>query len=119
MRTVILVIIGELFFRAEGLRAGLNMFYKMVTQFTLKTWSDSMLWYLQTDMKDFWIVGFTLLFVLAVGIANEKGISLRAELAKKNIAVRWAVLYAIILFIIICGAYGAGYAPVDPMYAQF
>ncbi len=119
VRTVILVIIGELFFRAEGLRAGLNMFYKMVTQFTLKTWSDSMLWYLQTDMKDFWIVGFTLLFVLAVGIANEKGISLRAELAKKNIAVRWAVLYAIILFIIICGAYGAGYAPVDPMYAQF
>ena len=34
-------------------------------------------------------------------------------------AVRWTVFYALILFIIVFGAYGKGYIPVDPMYANF
>ena len=40
-------------------------------------------------------------------------------LAKQNLAVRWAVLYTMIVFIIIFGAYGFGYTAVDPLYAQF
>ena len=38
---------------------------------------------------------------------------------KKNIVIRWLVYYAIIMFIIIFGAYGRGYVPVDPIYANF
>lgn len=52
------------------------------------------------------IVGVTLLIVFVVSILNEKGINVREKLKTKNIALRWCVWYALILFIIIFGAYG-------------
>ena len=54
-----------------------------------------------------------------MSLLNEKGICVREALQKKPTPVRWAVLYALILYIIIFGAYGVGYVPVDPMYANF
>ena len=50
---------------------------------------------------------------------RERGISLRETVARQHIAVRWSVYYAAILFVIIFGAYGIGYVPVDPIYAAF
>ena len=41
------------------------------------------------------------------------------ELAEKKVVVRWAVVYGLILFCIIFGAYGMNYTPVDPIYAGF
>ena len=71
------------------------------------------------DLPDLMIVFVTVLIVFTVSLINEKGISLRLVLAKQNLAVRWAVLYTMIVFIIIFGAYGFGYTAVDPLYAQF
>jgi alginate O-acetyltransferase complex protein AlgI len=65
------------------------------------------------------IVAVTLLIVFVVSVINEKGKSVRALLAQRPAAVRWAAFYALILFIIVFGAYGKGYIPVDPMYANF
>lgn len=118
-RTTVLVIIGELFFRANGLRAGLYMFKTMLTDMSFTSINDELLLKLGVDRYDLLIVVITLLIVFAVSLANEKGYSVRETLAKKNIMVRWAVLYALVLFIVVFGAYGIGYTPVDPMYAQF
>ena len=113
-RTIILVIIGELFFRAKGLKAGLKLFKKMITDFALPTIQD-----MGIDGYDIVLVILTLGIILFVSIMNEKGISVREVLAKKPAALRWAILYALILFIVIFGAYGYGYKPVAPMYAKF
>ena len=40
-------------------------------------------------------------------------------IAKRNVVIRWAAVYALIMFIIIFGAYGKGYVAVDPIYANF
>ena len=50
---------------------------------------------------------------------KEKNINIRDEISKKNIVIRWIIYYAIIISILIFGAYGVGYRPVDPMYANF
>ena len=119
LRTCVLVVIGELFFRADGLRAGLFMFGRMVTNFRFSSINGELLKALSIDGKDFLIVGVTVLIVFIVSLLNEKGICVRKALAEKPLPVRWAVLYALILYIIIFGAYGVGYVPVDPMYANF
>lgn len=115
VRTAILVMIGELFFRANGLKAGFAMFKQMITNFSFNV----NLFTLGIDVQDLIIVGIILLGVLILGILREKGINIREEISKKNIILRWAIYYTIILTIIVFGAYGAGYVPVPPMYAEF
>ena len=118
-RTGLLVCVGELFFRADGLRAGLAMFRRMVTGFTTNAFTDGTFLQLGMDKHDFFIVLVAVLAVLAVGVLRERGIPLREGIARRHIALRWTVYYALILFIVIFGAYGVGYVPVDPIYAAF
>ena len=119
IRTGILVVIGELFFRANGLKAGLYMFRKMITDFHFSTVNGKLLENLNTDVLDFAVVGVALLVVFVISILNEKGIVVREALQKRNIVVRWVLLYALIMFIVIFGAYGYGYVSLDPIYANF
>lgn len=119
VKTTILVCFGELFFRAHGLRAGLYMFRNIFTGFSLKTIKDGSIFTLGMDKHDFLIVFVAVVIVFTIGVLRERGINVRGKLSEKNTAVRWAVSYALILFIIIFGAYGAGYIPVEPIYANF
>ena len=119
VRTALLVIIGELVFRKNGFQAGFALFKRIFTQFSFTGLDARTLYKLGIDWHDLCIVGVTLLIVFVVSLIQEKGIVVRDALAKKNIAVRWGILYALILYIIIFGAYGFGYIPVDPMYAHF
>ena len=118
-RTCILVVIGELFFRAEGLKAGLQMFGRIVTDFRFSSVNVQLLDSLSIDVQDFLIVGVTLIIVFLVSFLKERGVNIRRTLQDKPVALRWALLYALIFYIIIFGAYGKGYVPVNPMYANF
>lgn len=119
IRTGILVVIGEMFFCASTLQAGFAMLRQMVTNFRFATLNGDLLKQMGVDWKDMGIVLVTILIIFAISVWNEKGVIVREALAKKPVVVRWAVLYALILFIVIFGAYGAGYIPVDPIYANF
>ena len=119
MRTCVLVCVGEMFFRATGLRAGLSMFKKMFTDFTFNVKENDSFARFSFDVHDVIIVVAVLLIILGVSIANEKGICVRQKLAQTKPVVRWAVLYGLIMMIIIFGAYGIGYVTVDPIYANF
>lgn len=119
IRTAGFVVIGEMFFRAHGLRAGLAMFKKLVTDFSFADFKDGYLTALGVDLKDIMIVAVTLVIIFVVSILNEKGIVIREKLQQKNMALRWLVFISLIMFIVIFGAYGIGYDPVDPIYANF
>lgn len=71
------------------------------------------------DLPDYGIVGVTLLLVFLVGLLQEKGIPLRQRLRERHVVIRFAAAYGLILFLVIFGAYGIGYLPVDPIYAAF
>ena len=119
IRTGILVVIGEMFFRAEGFSACTGMLARLITKFEFTPLSAELLRSLHIDVQDFVITGITLLIVLAVGILNERGASVRAWMMERKTWIRWAILYAMILYIVLFGAYGPNYLPVDPMYAFF
>lgn len=118
-RTFILVCFGELFFRAEDLSKGFEMFGKIFTDFTFATLKDGSLFKFGMDGHDYIIIIVSAVLLFIIGILQEKGIQIRSSIAKKNIAVQFAVYYALILFIVIFGAYGTGYVPLDPIYAGF
>ncbi len=119
IRTSVLVVIGELIFRSSGLNHALAMLKRMFTDFSFVYVPVEKLDAVMVDGKDFFIVGVTILIVLTVSILNEMKINIRQKLADTNIVVRWTVLYLLIIFIVIFGAYGFGYAQVDPLYAQY
>ena len=97
----------------------MRMLKKMFTDFNFKSFTDGTLLNLGMDKYDFLIVAVSVLIVLVISIANERGICIRQKLAEKKGVVRWAVVYGLILFCIIFGAYGMNYTPVDPIYAGF
>lgn len=119
VRTVVLVVIGELFFRANGLRAGITMFKNIISNFTLNSFGNGTIFSLGMDAQDFIIVGVTVVIVAIISVMKEKNINVRDSIAGRNIVLRWGIYYALIVFIIIFGAYGRGYTPVDPIYANF
>ena len=119
VRTALLVCIGELIFRAGSLRIAMRMLKKMFTDFNFRSFTDGTLLNLGMDKYDFLIVAVSVLIVLVISIANEREICIRQKLAEKKVVVRWAVVYGLILFCIIFGAYGMNYTPVDPIYAGF
>lgn len=119
LRTTCLVFVGELFFRANGFRMGWQMFKKMIFQFSLNSMKDNTIFYIGLDKYDFGVIGVMVFAIFIVSVLKEKGIKIRKSLASKNIVLRWTVYYTVIFTIIIFGAYGNGYVPVDPMYAEF
>lgn len=119
LRSAVLVVFGELFFRANGLRAGFAMTKIMFTRVNFTALNDQTLRPFGIDTKDLFIVGVAVLLVFIIGLLKEKGIDVNERVACQNIVVRRIILYALIMFIIVFGAYGPGYVPVDPMYAEF
>lgn len=119
IRTTLFVIIGEMFFRANGLVEGLEMFKKIFIEFSFSSFADGQIFKLGIDKQDFSIVIVTVVIVFVISWLKEKGIDIREELNNRPIALRWTIWYALIVFIVVFGAYGLEYAPVDPLYAQF
>lgn len=119
IRTAILVCVGEMLFRANGLRAGFAMFQKIFTDFTFNTITEKTFFSLGVDVYDYIIVAVVLVGIFMIGLRHEKGDSIREYIGRKPVAVRFAAYYALIMAIVIFGAYGVGYIPVDPIYASF
>ena len=119
LRTCVLVCIGELFFRAEGLKNGLKMAWRMVTDWSFSPILKGNLFAYGIDGPDTVLVALFLVFLLVVGIMQERGVKLGETLVSKSWPMRIAVYYAAICFLVIFGAYGIGYIPVDPIYAGF
>lgn len=119
LKTTFFVCIGELFFRAHGLKAGLKMFEKMITQFTFASFQNHSFLRLGVDSRDFFIVFITCIIIFIVSLYREKHIPICLSIETKPIVIRWAIWYGLIFYLIIFGAYGVGYIPVDPIYAGF
>ena len=119
LRSCVLVVIGELFFRANGLRAGLAMFKKLFTDMKFTALTPEVLKPLGIDLKDIAIVLVAVTIVFVISLLNEKGIPVGERVNSLKLPARWAILFTLIMFIVIFGAYGPGYIPVDPIYAEF
>ncbi len=69
--------------------------------------------------SDWVIIAVSVMVLFVIGVLQERGIKIRESIDKKNIVIRWAIIYALLFAIIACGVYGPGYAPSDFIYGNF
>ena len=119
IRTFLLVAIGEMFFRALSLKWGLQMFVQMFRQASVKSFADGTFLKLEMDIADYVAVAAVIIFVLIISILKEKGCDVRTRLMEHNMLVRSLTAVLLIGCIVLFGAYGTGYVPVNPIYANF
>lgn len=118
-KTWVIIFVGELFFRADGLRAGLHMFRSIFRNFQLSNLWDGSLLNLGMSRADLFAVMAGCIVVAIVGSAKERGIRVRNSLEKKPVFIRWSIYYALMLAVIVIAAYGDDYQVVDMIYAGF
>lgn len=118
IKLFLIVIFGEMFFRASTFAAGWKMFRNIFINFNAKG-AISTLPYLGMDVWDFVTVGLALVLVIIVSVLKEKKYPIREKLERMPAPARWGILYGLIFAVILFGAYGPGYDAVAMMYAGF
>lgn len=119
VRTLLVIVVGELLFRAGSAGRGLDMLARAITSFSPGSLVDGTLLTVGMDAHDFAAVAAFSLALLLVGAARERGVALLEGVWRRGALARWALWGALVMVTVVFGAYGAGYVPVDPMYAQF
>ena len=118
-KTWVIIFIGELFFRADGLRAGVRMFISMFRDFDISGLWNGGIFELGMSRADLAAIAAGCIAVAVIGSVKERGIDIRKSLAQKPVFLRWGLYYALILAVVVIAAYGDGYQAVDMIYAGF
>lgn len=120
LRTGIFVCFGMLIFRADTLRASVDMFKSIPKIHDIEMMFNGKMWSLGGMTSGDWkvLIIATLVFV-TVSVLQEHGKKIRETLNKQNIIFKWIVLIALIVSIIVFGIYGEGYNVQSFIYGQF
>lgn len=119
-RTVCIVCIGELIFRAPGFRAGIAMLHSLFTSFNVAQLTDGTLMLPGMDGADFVVIGIFAAVLFAVDFARERHLHPLDALQPSQRMLFYSLgCSVLVICIAIFGAYGFGYIPLDPIYAQF
>lgn len=116
LKLFVIINLGEMFFRAKTVAQGFDMLKNICFDFHISSLLGTDFGIDKYDIL-FSMMGIFIVFV--VDILHEKGISIRERVASFRLPLRWGFWYAVILCIVIFGAYGAGYTIVDMIYAAY
>jgi len=114
VRTLIFVNIGMLMFKCDTL--GMT-FSKLLAIFSVE--NVAKISEIGLEPVELAVLAVAVLILFTVEFLQTKGLLVRELIAKRPIVLRWIIYIAFIMFVIIFGAYGDGYAAIDPIYAQF
>ncbi len=118
VKLFIIINVGEMFFRADTVGTGFYMLKEILTNFHISKVTGRIT-SLGLDHYDVILAVIGLIIVAIVDVLHEFQISIRAKVAAWPLPLRWAFWYALILCVIIFGAYGVGYSAVDMIYAGY
>ena len=119
VRTLGIVVVGEIIFRAPGGRAALQLLAEAVRNPSIGTLFDGTVAKLGLSSADAVCLLIALAALLVVGLMRERGAWSAERLWRASHLAPCLMCCALFFIVIIFGAYGTGYVPVDPMYASF
>lgn len=118
-RTLVVIFVGELIFRASSAPAALGLLGTLAGGFSLASFADGTVFSMGMDAADFGVVACAVAVLAVVGRLRERGAHPVRRAWELPVPARAAAMVALAFVIVIFGAYGGSYVPVDPMYAQF
>lgn len=119
-RTFIVVLVGYVFDVAPSFSQAMKTFELFFVNQSISTgWSQ--ISELGLGKKDYVVIliGMLIIFVVSVIQERHSETTMREMLDKKPFILRWFVLFAGIMAVIVFGIYGSGYNPADFVYMQF
>lgn len=108
-----------IFFRANRF---IDSFKIIKSIFSVHNWwilFDNSLFTLGLDWKNFMIMIFAILILLAADVCKYKKIKIRNVIMKQELWFRWSLYIVAIIFILIFGIWGPGYDSSSFIYFQF
>lgn len=118
VRTFMLFVIGRIITIPGNLKHSCMILKNIVLHFDAHHLVDHSLFDFGLNAPNFWLIIFMLILLWCVSMLQEKG-SLRERVAGYNIVVRWIILYAVIVALLIFGIYGPGYEASSFMYMGY
>ncbi len=116
LRTFTLCCVGRVFFRANNLGRALSYFRAMLPlEFSVEAMLNPASYAMSDENA---IVSVVSVLVLILVDAAQARMPLRQTLAKRSIVLRWALIYACLLAVLLLGIYGHGYGKAF-IYEQF
>jgi len=125
LKTLTIIFVGELFFRAKSVGIGLKMFASIFRNFELyKLFNVKHMTQLETgtvlaDKGDYISIIVGVIVVAIFGAIRERNLIDFERFDKKPTLFKWAVYYALIISVYFFGAYGPGYDAIAVLYANF
>ena len=117
VRTWILTLIAQYFAFTAGPGQGLSLMAQTVQPWSFAGFAEQMTGVM--ELTEWIIAAAGCVIVLVVDILCEKKIDVCGGLAKTHFWIRWPVLLALILVIVVFGVYGSGYDGAAFLYTQF
>lgn len=119
LRTFFLCSLGRFFSRAVSLRSALTMLKSFFTVWNPEVLTDGTFLQMGLTLRDWLVVLVMIAALFLVGIYQERGGHVRERIAGTAIVPRWAVYMAAVVFLVLFGMYGPGYAAAEFVYQQF
>ncbi|MBR7061346.1 MAG: hypothetical protein IKI34_06410 [Eubacterium sp.] len=119
LRTVVIVNIGMLIFRADDLKTAFLMFKSMFRNIDFSVLLIGHKNGFGLNIYDWAVIVIGFFIILSVGIIKEKGCDITEKIYRLPFALKFVLYLAAIFVIIIFGAYGEEYGVVDLIYANF
>lgn len=113
IRTIIIVCIGMLIFRADDLKAAGTMFTSIFKATSGKASTIGL------NKYDYAVIIIGVIALIAVALIKEKGTDIKEKIYNMPYPLKASLLMCALFSIIIFGAYGEGYGVVDLIYAGF
>ncbi|MCR5503130.1 MAG: MBOAT family protein [Lachnospiraceae bacterium] len=115
LRTFLLISMAFVFFRADSASQAASMLGSIFSRWSF---SQGGLFSLGLGWIEFTILVVSLLLMTAVEVISRKK-SIRERLSEKPLVLRWAVLYALLFYVILLGYYGPGFDAAAFIYQGF
>lgn len=121
VRTFLMLGISKIFVKSPGLSAALHIIKCVFTQIDLDFLFglDGRIFTFGIDEKNMFVLFVAVLILFFVSVLQENGMEIRNTLAKQNIAFRWIIYFAALLFVLVFGVYGPSYNATDFIYQAY